>query len=377
MNITDFKHFINEIEKITENNFLLVHKSICIKNNDFLFKIKTSDNFKEMTLNKIRRLYNAYKNSEYQKKAILTDIQNLFYNSWDGAYSELSTYDFFNFVFETPCKIQVNDIDKEQTLSKYCYKTGVSEIDGFSKDIISFFEIKTFTIRLPDIIAKLKREVENNNKNEYFAIQANYPHNIEIKNDKVYALLKKELIAAKETKCKYLSSKVIPGMHFNFYYEPQIIVETYSDENLYQTAQRIEYFPLQDYKQFVDGHFLKIFFCSILSSHQWIYCNKDFFRALSRRVFCRLTKIEEQFDKNSNLTTSFIAKHIGGLIFIVDMSSCTDKVIDNPADLYSAYIYSNPNAELTSSFVGYRNLCFQLSKKKVKFDSDNFKYDNY
>ncbi len=377
MDIVEFEPFINDIKQITDNNFLLKSKSICIHNNDFLFKIKTSDSFKRITLNKIERLYNIYKNDDYQRKAILNDIQKLFYNSWDGAYSELSTYDFINFVSENPCKIQINDIKKENTLAKYCYKTDVSEIDGYSRDIISFFEIKTFKIRLPDIISRLKSELENNDKEDFFAISTNYPHNIEIKDDRVYAKLKREILEAKKMKCKNLSSQVLKGMHFNFYYEPQIILEIYSGESPYQAAQRLEYFPLQDYKQFVDGHFLKIFFCSKLSSHQWLYCNKDFFRALSRRVFCRLTKIDEKFDENSDLITSFIAKRIGGLLFIVDLSCDSNKIIENPADLYQVYVYSNPNAEFASSFIGYRNFCFQLSKRKVKFDCDNFEYDNY
>jgi hypothetical protein len=98
---------------------------------------------------------------------------------------------------------------------------------------------------------------------------------------------------------------------------------------------------------------------------------------LSSRVFCRLTKIDEKFDENSDLITSFIAKRIGGLLFIVDLSCDSNKIIENPADLYQVYVYSNPNAEFASSFIGYRNFCFQLSKRKVKFDCDNFEYDNY
>ena len=377
MNEKILKDFIAEIKNITNNEFQLIESKIKNKNNYFLSRIELIPNFKMLTLQKIHRLYNTYKEDNYQKNIILNNIKKLFTNNWDGAYSELTTYDLLNFVLNEPCKIQINDIKKENTLAKYCVNSEVSEIDGFNEDIVSFFEIKTLRNNLNDLMYKIKQELQSFNKNDYFVIQSDYPTCIEIKDNNSYAKLKNEIAIARKTKKNYLSSKAIKGLNLKFYYEPQsVLIESHTCENPFEMAKRLETLPIKNYSQFVDGRFIKIFVCNALNINNSIIENRDFFRALARRVFCKLTKEEQVFDEDSGLTRAFIAKKLSGLLFIVDLSS-TDKIFDDFSKAYKVYAYSNPNADFKNRFIGFRNLVYSLNIKGIKTDFDDFEADNY
>ena len=65
-----------------------------------------------------------------------------------------------------------------------------------------------------------------------------------------------------------------------------------------------------------------------------IVCSENFYRALARRVFCRLVKVKTVHDGTSDKSTSFIAKRLGGLMFIVDLSANTNEFIEILKDQY-------------------------------------------
>ncbi len=376
--MSSLEQFINDLKKITKDSFLIDINDIKTKNNYFLLGIQNSECFEKRTVTKLKRLYDTYANNNYSKNIILNNIKKLFKNNWDGAYAELTAYDLLNLALNNPCKIQINDISKKNTLAQFCKDSNVSDIDGYIEDALVFFEVKTLMPRFDDMIAKLKLELSNYDDDNCFIIQTDFAkNNIEICDDNKFALLKREIINAKLNKQIYISSKVVPGLNFRFQYKKGIHLESYVCESPYEQAERLERLPLLHYNQFVDGMFIKIFVCSSLNKNGSLICSKDFFRALARRVFCKLTKEEEIFDNNSLLTTEFIAKHLSGILFIVDLSACLEKDTDEIDKLYEVYLYSNPNAINSSKFVGYRNLACALNKLKFKFECDDFKYDNY
>ena len=373
MNISNFKTFINDINIITNNQISL--KDRFINDNEFLYRIQTADVFRQMTLNKLKRLFDTYKDTNYQE-TILNDIKQLFYNNWDGAYSELTAYDMLNIAFDTPCQIQVTDIKKSKTLAKYCFKAEVSAIDGYLRDAFMFFEIKTLQSRFTTQMNKIKQELQSYNDNDYFTIESDYPLSLEMNNND-YASLKKEIVEAKENKLSYLNSKVVEHLFLKFNYKRKpVTIEFHNCENSYEMAERLERLPLEDYKQFVDGMFSKIFVCSGLNRNNSLVCSEKFFRALARRVFCRLVKIKKVHNMDSNKTTSFIAKRLGGLMFIVDVSANTDKLISNPRDLYKVYFYTNPNAIQKNRLFDIHHFYHYLNRIKT-CECDDFIADNY
>lgn len=90
----DVKIFIDEINVICNNEIDVNISSINYKDNYFLNKIVYSNYFKQLTLEKIKRLYEKYKIDFYSKKVIISDIKNLFRNNWDGAYKTLYEMQF-------------------------------------------------------------------------------------------------------------------------------------------------------------------------------------------------------------------------------------------------------------------------------------------
>lgn len=148
--------FLNEINSICNNEINIKKSSLRDKNNYFLYKIEQSKQFKEINIKRIKRLYDSYKDKDYEKKVILDDITKLFYNQWDGAYSELLAYDLMNLISQKPCKIQISNLDVSKTLARDCKDKNVSAIDGYCDECLIFFEIKTLTQRLSDLIYKLQ-----------------------------------------------------------------------------------------------------------------------------------------------------------------------------------------------------------------------------
>ena len=361
--------FINDINHICENKLQINYDAIKIKNNIFIQQFNSSEIFKYHTIQKIENLYKTYKDSD-NEKPLLDDIASLLYSNWDGMYSELTAYHCLNLCLQEPCEIQIIN-PQLKTLASYCKKAKVSAVDGFSQDLVSYFEIKSLNPHYNELLCKLKNELQSFEENNYFTFEV---HALAEIND--YTSLKKEIEDAKNSKIKYLSSKTNKGVNFRFFYNKKsVIIDMKQECTPYELASKLEYLPLKSYKQFVEKNFIKIFVSTNLNINRETINDSEFFRALARRVFVKLTKENETFDNNSDLSTSEIAKTIGGLIFIVDKSN-TDEITLNskPQDLYNMYVYSNPNAKKQCSFLGYRN--FTYCNKMIK-KIDDFTYDNY
>lgn len=377
MEINKVESFISELKNITNNALEINYSLTEMASNDFLEKIKESEHFKDLTIKKIKRLLDDYSKDNNKKQAIINNIKNLFKNSWDGAYSELTAYDFLNLVFYNKCEIQVDNIELEQTLARYCSNTHKSTIDGYLEDYFTYFEVKTLASRCMKLLDKIKREVECYDENNYFKIKSNCYTSLEIKNN-AYRELKKEILEAKRRQLSFLNSKIVDGLHLTLIYEKKKhLFEYHTCENSFAMAERLERLPLEHYKQFVtDGKFIKIFVCNSLCSDNFVRYDKDFFRSLARRVFCKLTKEEKIFDNNSKLKTSDIARCLGGLMFIIDLSPNIKEKIEKPENLYEVYFYKNPNADIEHSLLDV-SFVYEYLRKAKSCICDDFRFDNY
>lgn len=375
MEVDKVESFISELKNITNNALKIDYNLTEIASNIFLEKIKESENFKDLTIKKVKRLINDYSNDN--KKVIIENVEKLFKNNWDGAYSELTAYDFLNLVFDNKCEIQVENIELEQTLAKYCPDAKKSTIDGYLEDYFTYFEVKTLASRCMKLLDKIKHEVECYDENNYFKIKSNCYTGLEIKNN-AYSELKNEILEAKRKRQSSLDSKVVDGLHLTLIYEKKkYLFEYHTCENSFAMAERLERLPLEHYKQFVtDGKFIKIFVCNSLCSDNFVRYDKDFFRSLARRVFCKLTKEEKIFDNNSKLKTSDIARCLGGLMFIVDLSPKIKEEIEKPENLYEVYFYKNPNTDIEHSLldIGFAHEYLHKAKSCI---CDDFRFDNY
>ncbi len=402
----DYKKAINDFNKICDGLINPKEKSIRTENNYFLISYITSSFFKDQTLIKIKSLYDTYKDNQYYKDVIIDIINKLFYYNWEGAYSELTTYYFLNLCFEEKCELQIqentNGLTIKNTLARYFENKKFSDIDGFNKQLGSFFEIKSLENDTKSQLEKLKKELFNHSeiKNQDFKFTFNSKDGFKIKN---YNGVKKEIEQGKKELLEYIekqnqenkerpqdkqrkvikklviNSKTNPGLTITLCIDQIIVIEFQMEETSFQKAEMLELKPLENPYQFVDGSFMKIFVCTGLNARKEINYDRDFARALSRRVFIKLAKDHTPIKGTKpQLTRSDISKHLCGLLFITDLSANKEYVRDlnDQKALYRAFAYLNPNAKYKHTEYLFRQIRFYLRNLNWR-DVDDFRFDNY
>lgn len=374
------KIFIDEIKNFCNIN--ISEDSTTINNNYFLREISNNNSFFRLSLEKLKRIYKTYENDTYKIKVIKNAISNLFTNNWQGAYNELTTYDFLNLLLDSPCYIQIDNIEKSRTLVEHFNNKKVSTIDGFSRDTLTYFEIKT--LRKENLIEKIKFDIYKEHNN--VVIKADNSLDLKLPNDNCYSDLKNEISNAINNKVKVLHSNIVKGLRLEIIYDnvQELTMEFHRLCSPFELAEQMEDLPIEKAYQFIDGSFIKIFVISQLNFHRQLFDSKEFFRSIARRVFCRLTKDESIYNternhnfENSKLKVSDVAKKLNGLMFLVDISTQENIDISNPIKSFKTYLYSNPNTPFKNKFLGFRNFCIALSVKRILTDSDDFEHDNY
>lgn len=369
-----FMLLLRDINAICNNRINIAEKDCRPENNFFLQKCFYNKIFREQSLRKIERLYSKYKNNDKEINYAIELIKGLFSKNWTGSYSELCAYDLINLCFENPCNIQLTNKEKIKTLAKfYKNRKGTTTVDGYISDILTFFEVKSLSNNTLEQINKLKNEIYQETSGN-FRFSVEYPDDEDISD---YGSLKREILYAYKDRIKFFSSSTNPKFNIRLYYNEKIIIDMHAIETSFAKAERLEMLPLNKAYQFVDGHFIKIFVCHSLNLNNSLIDDYTFFRSLSRRVFCKLTKDNTLIDLNCSLSVSDVAKKLSGLMFIVDLSATkVEKSVNNPKQLYNVYLFANPNADFGHDFIGFRNF-YQVLNGVNKRCADDFQYDNY
>ena len=368
-----FMLLLRDINAICNNRINIAEKDCRPENNFFLQKCFYNKIFREQSLRKIERLYSKYKNNDKEINYAIELIKGLFSKNWTGSYSELCAYDLINLCFENPCNIQLTNKEKIKTLAKfYKNRKGTTTVDGYISDILTFFEVKSLSNNTLEQINKLKNEIYQETSGN-FRFSVEYPDDEDISD---YGSLKREILYAYKDRIKFFSSSTNPKFNIRLYYNEKIIIDMHAIETSFTKAERLEMLPLNKAYQFVDGHFIKIFVCHSLNLNNSLIDDYTFFRSLSRRVFCKLTKDNTSI-LNCSLSVSDVAKKLSGLMFIIDLSATKiEKSVNNPKQLYNVYLFANPNADFGHDFIGFRNF-YQVLNGVNKRCADDFQYDNY
>ncbi len=360
--------FINEIwpEARIEIEDVKPNQIVCQFNKNVFFA-------KQLEL-KLKRLHEHYSTNP----EMIEKIKTLSNRNWAGAFSEITTYDYFNLLLPFKCEIEV-PVDKDKLLMK---GEGI-KLDGLLTNYATYFEVKEFSNILPNLIEKLKRELSQDGEYKCYAIDCEYTSSINFESicDDNYKKLKNEVKETIKNKKTFLNSKNCKGLQLKIHYEEQgLRISSWSSSNVYEQAAKLERLPLNKYHQFIEkGSFLKVFVAHNIFNENFTGLNPNIFcRALARRVFCKLTKEENIIDDKSNLLISFVAKKLGGLLFILDNSYQQLSSYDckKPYSVYESYLYANPNADFDNRLICLKNLCYDFSKLNP-YQIDDFEYDNY
>ena len=380
--------------------------------------------FKNNFILRIKRIVDYFDKHKIDKTKLeeaLKDIANQRgYYGWAGKYSEIVTLDYL-----IQCQIQRKCIDKIEYVvnekegdifdSSLIKSLGGEEIDlDFmieGGDVMRIYcDVKTLSPTYFKLFKNIFERVfeatgrndvligienymslaDNINDNEIVEIIKSYDKQKKEKKEETTGLINEliKCINSKKTKYEY-HNRGSKSIKFKMSYDDKSLSLIGGEEiSPYRLAKNYENKILDWYdKLLINKPSFIIFVINPwfnLDIYLDIFNKKDFYRSLSRRIFCRLKNINElayNYTKNDRLKdkdikVSDISQLISGIIYIEDNSvTYQEDSIDTEAEkkqLYDVYIYTNPNAKNKY----YRTSELDIFFKYVKY-IDDFYYDNY
>jgi hypothetical protein len=336
--------------------------------------------------NRLERLNKIYKGSD-QLRNLISKVCNIAdNNNWEGAYAELTAYDFLNkgildgdSLLIEPVTLEIK-VAKSRTFAKESDQGNEISIDGFFKNFNVYFDVKSFKNNVSEILKYVVRKVHDKFPNHNFHIVPEYPRDfsydvIEINRNN---LIEEIASAIKSSgRPQFVKSNIVDQLGFRLQWSRGMVL-TESLYNPYQHAMNMSETIFDDCHQFVkDAPFFLIYvvfpwYNNIVNDFR--NQNRDFYRAFSRRVFCEYmhdrTPYSDFNPEFSGSQTRFeITQKLTGLMFL------EDKIITGSgSEDYNieAFVYFNPNAGHSSSlFYNY----YILTLRPSHFD--DFSYDNY
>jgi hypothetical protein len=357
--------------------------------------------FKKNFIERLQRLKEYYKEDREQLNQIKSIAINIAQKSgykWSGAYSELVALDFWIRFQELQDIKFINQYKVDYFHSSIAKQIGKQTIDidiSFTLQCTKIFmDVKSYIpthYEITDRIIELVQKKEKYN-NVFIGLEnldgGNY---LETKKYLVQEIKNSAIITniqlAIDQKQRQYRHKLNNGNEYLFRIEypnedGQILLITIDFLEPYRQANNNKYKFIEYYnKLLIDVPSYLLFVRNTWWDRELnnsIDFQKTYYRAVTRRVFMELTKdntrAEEIFEDipNSNLTISYIAQKITGIIFIEDNS-----ILKTGKDLYKTYIYLNPNA--TNKKMNRNDFeILQWTSNAIQPDViEDFEYDNY
>ena len=437
-NMIEYKNKV-QIQKSKED--IENYKSIlsCLFNKEIKLSNKASTNncigalngnnffaFKCNFISRVERIldyFDKYKIDKTKLEETLKDIANQRgYYEWSGKYSEIVALDYF---IQCKCIDKIVYVVKEKEGdifdSSLTKKLGGDEIDldfmiEGGDEMRIYCDVKTLSptyLKLfknifervfeatcrNDILIGIENDMYMTNKinnEEIKDIIKSYDKQKKEKTKRKTGLINEliECINSEKTTYEYYNRGEPINFKMSYYNKPLPLVGG-EEISPYRLAETYENRILDCYNKLLINKPSFIIFVVNPWFSSYIYNDtfnkKDFYRSLSRRIFCRLKNINElayNYTKNDNLENknikvSDISKLISGIIYIEDNSiTYQENGIDietGKEKLYDVYIYTNPNAE-NKYYIGLKlGIFFDNLKDDIYNlkDIDDFHYDNY
>lgn len=280
-------------------------------------------------------------------------------------------------------KQNINYIPQQLILQENCFKASNQGYyaDGIIKESNIIFDVKQFGIALPHIETLRRKLQKKLPKGYYLTISGG--KNISTKDlhknflEKLDEIAKKIMSEEHKFNGDYIYRENEYGFEFRAWNcKNHPIFTSISEFNPYQWAENNQFYFIYHASQFCKNS-PYILFCpyDIQLAHLFARENDDLafqsFRALSRRIFMNLTKLEnrkiEEFDGKAqkDISVAMAAKKISAIIFI-DVS---DDFNDSNCRMF---VFQNPNADFKiypyqiKSLFGYAGAAIE-----------DFEYDYY
>lgn len=346
--------------------------------------------YKEFTANftaRLQRLKLIYSTHQNFMTDILIQVNEVSSEkNWEGAFAELAAYDHLNSDILQHKTYIYNPIQPNITLpntKSFALELGKQQtnLDGFIQDRPLYFDVKCMKDNVTEILEGIYKELKKHlgtddiHLTAEHALDTSYEDYKKNRRQLLDELKAGVTVANKE---KYFRSKVIPNLSIRILWGAGILSAERSyhpfshAENYHKTIFNYANKFMKDDPTVI---VLVVFPWYNLVVTDFSNGNIDFYRALSRRVFCQYKHDTTKFKAfNSAFTgeqTIFeLSNHLSGIIFLEDNTILSNE--PNKTNVKS-YVYLNPNAvkplskSLAGSFImGLHNTAF-----------DDFQYDNY
>jgi hypothetical protein len=395
------EYYKDLVESIFKQNLNL---KIDDRKNNCIGALNYENNFETFKINfieRLKRLYNFYKNDPLIINKILVALKNIGEEegySWSGPYSELVTLDYW-IQYDNILNINYQIKDTKTLYNKSLAKiAGQKEVDiDISLDLSSFkiyMDVKSFKPIYLEIIDSIIEKVKKITINKDYMIgiddlydvdylQMKKDFTTEFKTGNLQRYLK-EKIESREIYCDYTlnSGKTIKFRIAYYKNNGNTVLSTTRIMDPYRLAKDYRFRIIDYYNKLLKNKpcFLVFVRNPWFNNEISDFCEFDqlFYRSFARRVFIELTnnkeKLENYFPNFLGKKTRIkdIAKLISGIVFIDDNS-----ITKQDQDLYKVFIFTNPNA--TNKRV--KRFDFDILRwshfAKQPTVIDDFEYDNY
>lgn len=324
---------------------------------------------------RIKRLWDRYPT---QRKEVLEKLANVGTARWAGPFAELVAADFFA---ATGLRVELEPTPPSPVLGER-HGRSRSQLDGKLPHLFDLhYEVKVLSDVSSEVLAGIRDDIEA----EFGQIRIgfNYSHDLgettisAVRGDLVQEIRK--AILAGKVHLYHERSRVRVSLQAR----SSTLMMTEHTYHPYEQAKNRHRQVIQKWHQLIDkGTNLRVFVV-----HPWFNgvnaqdfggAQAVFFRALSRRVFCDLTKDTSTIGEAPGLTVADVASRLSGILFIVDHSVVAPEHGDpeTPEGLMRGFLYRNPNTREGSS--GEMQLDGLVNENRHLFQvDDGFEHDNY
>jgi hypothetical protein len=312
--------------------------------------------FQENLQLRLERLAEAYASPSPSRDALLKALREITSRNWAGAYAELVAYSYFVTprygiaTFLEPPDLNVN-LDLSRTYCAHLGRAGAN-VDGHFTEQDIYFDVKVLKDNVRELLDGIFEKVKKKPGCNELSLAAEYDQAIyyeDLQNLRKDLII--ELVAHFDpaTKPISLTSNVLPGFSFRAMWGSGVLTSTKS-YNPYRHAKVLHRDVFDHMDKFVrDRPFVLMYvtfpwFNNIINDFR--NENLDFYRSLSRRVFC-------QYRNSTNTAKAYAAKFSGPETLwdlsqdISAIAFLEDKSLENATtkSKVDAFWYLNPNAK--------------------------------
>lgn len=377
------------LEKIFPEEYsqLLTQESSCC---EIAKEISTNEKFARNFEARLRRIKEGYWDNN---KAVLCNIiKNLSgHSTWEGAYSEFVSYDYFHRLGHAYYARLNCDIKSQFTFAGEHKKTtkkmrSETNIDCYLESLGIYFEIKSLRDIIQDILSKIYQRTRRYQPPDLSSITACYAPDMcwqSVQNN--CAAIQKNLIESYTTLIKQNEqprelSSPIPGLSHRLMWKKDRSICSDTSFTPYELA-RVYHQNIFSYSdKLLRNHPLIFVFVLNQRSNRAITNIADidntFFRSFARRVFCQYANSKKRFTDFNPIydgrhTIAYMTRNISGIIFIQDQLFTGE----DPEKLNAKVnFYINPNAR---HHIGCQYHSLINLENEYVGECDDFSSDNY